>query len=86
VRDTFRFQHKQGADGRWGKICLGFCRMSISHAALGHLRCHQQRLDGVDVEVVIDGVGRELAVWPLGTVEGIRAVAAAHRRHLNVTV
>lgn len=38
---------------------IPFARINFSHAAFGDLRGHQQRFDGIDIKVVVDGVGRQ---------------------------
>jgi hypothetical protein len=53
-----------------------------SHAAFGDLRGHKESFDGVDIEIVVDRVRRQLALW---TVKGIRIVIAINGRHFNVT-
>lgn len=57
---------------------IGSSRENFSHATFGHLRRHQKRFDGVDVEIIVDGVRRQVSVVCLRTVEGIRTEAVAH--------
>lgn len=84
MRDTFLSERKAARGGN--RICHCPRLINISHATFGHFRGHQQSLNGVDVEVVIDGVGRRLTVGiGFGRVERIRVVASAHRRHFDVS-
>lgn len=71
-------------------MCFLFFRSSLfmnaSHAALGNFWGHQKRFDCVDVEIVVDGVRRKLAVCNTRTVEWICVEKAIDGRHFNVTV